>query len=121
MTDYIQQLSNKALANDYFRQVVASGDNMQVVIMSLQPNEDIGMEVHEHNEQLLYCVQGKGRLIIDDTEAAFNSGDLALVRAGLRHNFINGGEEPMKIITVYSPPHHPEGTVQQLKADAGAY
>ncbi len=118
MHDYVQKLTQRALTNNDFRQVIDTGNNMQVVIMSLNPHEDIGMEVHEDNEQLLICLEGRGKLVIDDTEASFEAGDMALVRAGLRHNFVNGSDGSMKIITVYSPPHHPDGTIHHSKADA---
>ncbi len=118
MNDYMKNLTQQAIDNTDFRQVIATGNNMQVVIMSLKPHEDIGMEVHEHNEQILMCIRGQGKLIINETEAEFATGDVALVRAGLKHNFINDSHETMQIITIYSPPHHPAGTIHHTKDDA---
>jgi mannose-6-phosphate isomerase-like protein (cupin superfamily) len=63
-------------------------------------------------------VSGKGTLYLDGVENDYNPGDCVLVPAGTEHNFTTVGSEPMKIITTYSPPHHPAGTVHQTKAEA---
>lgn len=114
----IDNISQQAKDNDYFRQVLATGKHTQVVIMSIPPGSDIGEEVHPDNDQVLYLIDGSGQVFMDGQESDFNAGDLVLVPAGARHNFITKGEAPMKIITTYSPPHHPDGTVHKTKADA---
>ena len=120
MEDYVKDLIEQSKDNTFFRQVLVTGDSMQVVIMSLKPGEDIGMETHEANEQVLLCINGSGRYVINGDEQEYNSGDMVLVRKGQEHNFINDGPDEMKIITVYSPPHHAEDTLHKTKADAGS-
>lgn len=118
MNDYISNLILQALDNEYFRNVLETGNAMQIVIMSLKPGEDIGAEVHEHVEQALICLSGSGKSVVDGEEHEYVSGDLVLVRAGREHNFINTGSKDMKILTIYSPPNHAEGTVHKTKAEA---
>ena len=120
MEDYTEDLINLATTNSYFREVIETGQKMQVVVMSLKPGEDIGSEVHENNEQLLIAIGGQGKVVLGDQEGPFNEGDLVIVKAGTRHNFINTGANEMKILTIYSPPHHEDGTVHQTKLEAEA-
>jgi len=120
MLGHIQDIEQKAKDNTYFRQVLETGKNTQIVIMSIPPNSDIGMETHPENDQVLYLVQGEGKVILNGQEESFKKGDVVLVRAGTEHNFVTVGAEPMKIITTYSPPHHPDGTVHKTKEEAEA-
>jgi len=120
MNDYFHDLKGEALTNNYFRHVIETGENMQVVLMSIAPGEEIGMEVHPDNEQFLLSVAGQGKVILNGVAAEFNEGDMVLVKAGVKHNFITVGNEPMKIITLYSPPHHAPGTIHKTKAAADA-
>jgi len=120
MKGYFGNLNGEARANSYFRRVVETGEKMQVVLMSLAIGEEIGMEVHPDNEQLLLNVAGQGKAILNGEEEKFDQGDMVLVRAGVEHNFINVGKEPLKIITLYSPPHHADGTIHKTKAEADA-
>ena len=107
--------------NDNFRKVVETGNHSQVVLMSLLPNEDIGEEVHEENDQILVFVEGEGKAIIDGEESTIEEGDLFLVKSGTKHNFINtSSDSPLKLYTVYSPAHHPADRVQKTKAEAMA-
>ncbi len=114
----VKDITGKALENSYFRQVLDTGKHTQVVIMSIPPKGEIGEEIHEDNDQVLYCVKGEGQVILDGVEDSFKKDDLVLVNAGVKHNFVNSGEEDLKIITTYSPPHHPEGTVHKTKEEA---
>jgi len=114
----IKNITQQAKDNTYFRQVLATGKKVQVVIMSILPGGEIGSETHPDNDQTLYLVQGSGQVVLDGQAADFNSGDLVVVPAGTLHNFITKGSEPMKIITTYSPPHHPDGTIHKTKAEA---
>lgn len=118
--DYIPSLFEKAKANDNFRQVLTTGEHTQLVLMSLQPGEDIGMETHDGNDQLLICVAGEGEAELNGQRRTFASGDAVLVRAGTAHNFTNTGTTLMKIVTTYGPPNHPDGTIHRTKADAQA-
>ena len=116
----IKNILGQAKENQYFRQVLATGDKVQVVIMSILPDSEIGSETHPDNDQTLYLAEGSGQVVLDGQAADFNAGDLVLVPAGTLHNFITKGDAPMKIITTYSPPHHPDGTVHKTKAEADA-
>ena len=115
---YLENLEQQAIDNTNFRTVVATGEHLQIVLMSVET--EIGEETHPDNDQMLYLVEGTGTVVLDGVEEAFLAGDVVLVPAGTLHNFINTGEQPMKIITTYSPPHHPKGTVHKTKAEADA-
>ncbi len=114
----LKDIAKQALENTYFRRVLATGKHTQVVIMSIAAGEDIGEEVHPDNDQVLYLVGGRGKVVLNGQEQAFEIGDVVLVPAGTRHNFITDGQKAMKIITAYSPPHHPDGTIHRTKAEA---
>ena len=118
MDDYIRHITQQALSSHNFREVLETGENMQVVIMSLKPGEEIGSEVHDNTEQVLICLAGNGKVSIDGKEHEYLDGDMVLVRAGQEHNFINTDDTPMKIISIYSPPHHKEGLIHRDKAEA---
>lgn len=118
MIGHIQDINSKVKENKNFRQVLDTGEYTQVVIMNINPGEDIGTEVHADTDQVLYLVAGEGKVVLNKEEMPFKAGDLVLVHAGTEHNFITVGSEPMKIITTYSPPHHPVGTIHETKAEA---
>lgn len=120
MDDYVSNLLQQAQDNSYFRQVLETGEAMQVVIMSLQAGEEIGAEVHKDNEQVLICLAGTGKAVINGNEHGYLQGDMVLVRAGQEHNFINTGSDEMKIITIYAPPNHKDGIIHKTKAEADA-
>lgn len=109
-----------AKQNDYFRKVVHTGTYAQVVLMCIQPGEDIGDEVHEDTDQALIFVEGSGKAVIKGEEFAFGAGDLVFVDAGTQHNFINTGAGPLKLYTMYAPPHHPADRLQATRAQAMA-
>jgi len=120
MKGVIEDIVSKAIRNDNFRQVLETGKNTQVVIMSIPANSEIGSETHNENDQVLFLAEGEGKVVLDGQEKPFKKGDLVLVNAGVEHNFITIGPTPMKIITTYSPPHHPEGTIHKTKEEAEA-
>lgn len=107
-----------AKENEYFRQVVHTGQHAQVVLMSIQPGEDIGMETHDTVDQTLVFVQGEGKAVIAGEEYPIKAGTLSFVDAGIEHNFINTGSEPLKLYTVYAPANHPSDRIHKTKADA---
>jgi len=109
-----------ALKNDDFRRVVATGDHSQIVLMAIEPGSEIGEEVHGHVDQVLVFVEGEGKAVIEGETAPVGLGHLTYVPAGTRHNFINTGDEPLKLYTIYAPPEHEPGTVHHTKADADA-
>ena len=109
-----------ARSNDAFRREVATGEHSQVVVMTIPPGGEIGEEVHEENDQLLVFVEGQGDAVLDGRTTKVVPNRLVLVQAGTRHNFINTGQSPLRLVTVYAPPEHAPGTVHQTKAEADA-
>jgi len=119
MTGYVGNVEKLALENTDFRRVLFTGQHEQLVLMNLLPNEDIGEEVHEIVDQFLRVEAGEGKVIIDGEEKAVSDGDSILVPAGAKHNLINTSDKnPLKLYTVYAPPHHKDGTTHKTKADA---
>jgi mannose-6-phosphate isomerase-like protein (cupin superfamily) len=109
-----------ALGNDAFRREILTGEHEQVVVMSIPVGGEIGDEVHAGTDQVLAFVAGRGRAVLDGLQSDVGPNDLVFVRAGTRHNFLNTGDEPLRLITIYAPPEHAPGTVHQTKADADA-
>ena len=118
-TRAIQNYVERARQNEYFRQTVATGEHSQVVVMTIPPGGDIGEEVHD-GDQILLFVEGEGEAVLDGAPSPIRAEDLAFVPAGTRHNFVNGGAQPLRLVTIYAPPEHPDGTVHATKADAEA-
>jgi mannose-6-phosphate isomerase-like protein (cupin superfamily) len=109
-----------AWTNEAFRREVLTGEHLQVVVMTIPPGGEIGDEVHPATDQLLLFVDGHGEARLDGEDSPIGPNELVFVRSGTRHNFINGGEAPLRLITVYAPPEHAPGTFHQTKADADA-
>ncbi|MCC6643522.1 cupin domain-containing protein [Candidatus Peregrinibacteria bacterium] len=106
--------------NENFRKVVFTGKKSQLVVMSLLPGVEIGAETHEGTEQTLIFLSGKGKAVIDGVESEVKAGDVYVITPGEKHNFINNGEEPLKIYTVYAPANHLDGRVHATKEAADA-
>lgn len=117
---YFGHLERETKENDFFRKVLFTGVKSQLVVMDIKPGEDVGEEVHEHVEQVLFFVAGQGTAVLDGEERAVSAGDVVVVSPGTRHNFTNTGSESLKIYTVYSPANHIDGRVHRTKADAEA-
>jgi mannose-6-phosphate isomerase-like protein (cupin superfamily) len=109
-----------ARSNDRFRREIMTGVHQQVVLMTIPPGRDIGEEVHPDTDQALLLVEGEGDAKLDGATSRVGANDLVLVRAGTRHNFVNTGRGPLRLITIYAPPHHRPGTVHRTKEDAEA-
>ncbi|MEI6597271.1 MAG: cupin domain-containing protein, partial [bacterium] len=93
----------------------------QLVLMSLKPKEEIGMEVHEENDQFFRFEKGRGKCIIDGNESEISDGVAVIVPAGAQHNIINTSDiDDLKLYTIYSPAHHKDGVVRATKAEAEA-
>jgi len=122
MTGYVGHIEKATLENDFFRQVLYTGKHAQLVLMALQPGEEIGNEVHGNVDQFFRIEAGQARFVFNDTEEhVVGDGDAVIVPAGTYHNVINASStEPLKLYTVYSPPNHPDGTVHETKAEADA-
>lgn len=106
--------------NAAFRRVVDTGEHEQVVVMTIPVSGDVGEEVHPETDQVLIFVEGKAEAQLDGVSRSVDDGDLVFVRAGVRHNFINRGESPLRLITIYAPPHHAPGTIHETRAEAEA-
>ncbi len=109
-----------ARSNDAFRREVLTGEHEQVVVMTIPPGGEIGEEVHPETDQVLVFVDGRAEAQLDGRASEVGPNDLVFVRAGVRHNFLNRGEAPLRLITIYAPPEHAAGTVHQTKAEADA-
>ena len=119
MKGFNANIEKETLENENFRKVLYTGKHSQLVLMSLLPGEDIGMEVHEENDQFFRFEQGEGRCIIDDNEYAISDGSVIVIPAGAQHNIINISEtEKLKMYTIYSPAHHKDGIVRTTKKEA---
>lgn len=109
-----------AKTNRFFRQVLSTGPNAQVVVMNIAPGGEIGEEVHEHVDQILVFVEGEGVAILEGDESAVGRDRLVHVPAGLRHNVVNRGSVDLRFYTVYAPPQHAPDTIHRTKAEADA-
>jgi mannose-6-phosphate isomerase-like protein (cupin superfamily) len=107
-----------ARANEAFRRVIETGAHEQVVVMTIPSGGEIGEEVHATTDQVLIFVDGESEVVLEGRRSSAGPGDLVFVRAGTRHNFLNRGDGPLRLITIYAPPEHAPGTVHQTKADA---
>ena len=115
---FIGNIQTLVQKNDNFREVVFTGAKSQLVVMSIPVGGEVGEEVHEHVEQTLYIVSGICKVVLDGEEHVISGGDVAVVTPGTRHNFLNVGEDVVKIITTYSPQNHIDGRVHVTKEDA---
>ncbi len=111
-------MADDTARNDYFRAIRFTGKHTQVVVMTLQPDEDIGAEVHPDNDQVLIFTEGTARAEVGGEQRDVGAGDLVVVPAGTQHNFTNTGSEVLRLITIYGPPDHASDTVHRTKADA---
>jgi mannose-6-phosphate isomerase-like protein (cupin superfamily) len=118
MKGFVGDIEDQAESNSDFRRVVYTGKNLQLVLMSLKPGEDIGEEVHTDRDQFFRIEKGKGEVLIDGKRSKIKDDDAVLVPAGARHNIINTGDKPMRLYTLYGPPEHRDGTVHATKVDA---
>lgn len=118
MRGFIGDIENRAEANQDFRRVLYTGPHMQLVLMSLNPGEEIGEEVHESTDQFFRVEEGKGIVSIDGRDTHIESDDAIVIPAGARHNIRNIGDNPLKLYTLYAPPQHEDGTVHRTKRDA---
>ena len=109
-----------AWSNEAFRRVIFTGKFQQVVVMTIPPGGEIGDEVHPGTDQTLAFVDGHGEAQLDGETSEVGPNDLVFVRAGTRHNFVNTGDRPLRLITIYAPPEHAPGTVHVTKAEADA-
>ena len=117
MKGYIKNIEILATKNQNFREVVYTAKNCQLVLMSLKPAEEIGMEVHQL-DQFFRVEAGVGEATLDGVTTEISEGIAILVPAGTNHNIVNTGDEPLKLYTLYSPPNHRDGVIHATRADA---
>ena len=121
MKGFCTDIEKATLENDNFRKVLYTSKHSQLVLMSLKPEEDIGMEVHKDNDQFFRFEKGKGKCVIDGNEYELSDGVAVVVPAGAQHNIINTSKtEDLKLYTIYSPAHHKDGIVRATKEEAEA-
>ncbi|MDP2910619.1 MAG: cupin domain-containing protein [bacterium] len=119
MKGYTTNIEKDTLENNNFRKVLYTGKHSQLVLMSLGPKEEIGMEVHEENDQFFRFEKGQGKCVIDGNEYDLKDGTAVVVPAGARHNIINTSDaEELKLYTIYSPAHHKDGIIRATKEEA---
>jgi len=122
MSGYVINIEKKSLDNNFFREVLFTAQRMQLVVMSLAPGEEIGLETHTDVDQFIRVEAGKGKAILNEEEHDLEDGSAVVIPAGTRHNIINNSHQhPLKLYTIYSPPEHPDGTLHKNKAEALAY
>lgn len=117
---FITNIERDTKGNSHFRKVIYTGKNSQLVLMSLKPGEKIGEEIHEDTDQFFRVESGTGKMVINDKETEIKDGSAVVVPQGTRHNVINSGKTDLKLYTIYSPPHHKDGTIHDTKEDAEA-
>lgn len=118
MKGFVGDIEKLTEGNTDFRRVLYTGNNLQLVLMSIEPGEEIGAEVHEDRDQFFRVEKGAGEIRIDDNVTRVEADDAFIVPAGARHNLVNTGDEPLRVYTIYGPPEHRDGVVHKTKADA---
>jgi mannose-6-phosphate isomerase-like protein (cupin superfamily) len=118
MKGYVTNIERDTLANADYRRVLFTGPNTQLVLMTLQPGEEIGLEKHAEHDQFIRIEAGTGVAVLDGLEHALSDGVAVVIPAGVEHNVINTSKvDQMRLYTLYSPPEHPDGTVIRRKQD----
>ena len=120
MKGFVDDIEELTEDNDDFRRVLYTGRHLQLVLMALEPGEEIGEEVHDDGDQFFRVEEGEGTVMIDGVEHAIEDDDAIVVPAGARHNVINTGSRPLRLYTLYGPPEHRDGVVRHTKAEAMA-
>ena len=117
---FVADIEDLTEENSDFRRVLYTGKNLQLVLMAIQPGEDIGEETHIDHDQFFRVEKGQGEVWINGQRSKIKSDDAIVVPAGARHNIVNTGDKPLRLYTIYAPPQHHDGTVRATKADAEA-
>ena len=115
---FVDDIEALTVGNDDFRRVVYTGKHLQLVLMTLQPGEEIGSEVHADHDQFFRIEEGRGEVRIDGVAHPIEDDDAVIVPAGARHNVVNTGDAPLRLYTLYGPPEHRHDVVHASKPDA---
>ena len=118
MKGYVDNIERATIENEDFRRVLYTGENLQLVLMTLPPGCDIGEEVHDDRDQFFRIEQGEGEIRIDGVANRVEDDFAVIVPAGARHNVINTGSAPLRLYTIYAPPEHRDGVVHKDKEQA---
>ena len=117
MKGFVQNIEEIAIKNEEFRQVLYTAGHIQLVVMSLKPKEEIGMELHEL-DQFFRVEEGTGEALLEGVRTGISAGFAVLIPAGTNHNIINTGSVPLKLYTLYAPPNHRDGVIHHTHAEA---
>ena len=119
MDGFFGNIEKLTQGNAFFRKVLFTGAHLQLVVMSLLPGEDIGLETHSHTDQFIRVESGEGKCRIGESEYVLSDGVAVVIPAGMLHNVWNTSRSsPLRLYTLYAPPEHPVGTIHRVKADA---
>ena len=122
MTGYSINIEDKTLANENFREVLYTGPHSQLVVMTLKPGEEIGLETHDDRDQFIRVEAGNGEAVLAGQRHKLEDGTAVVIPAGTEHNVVNTSRtEPLRLYTVYSPAEHPDGTIHRTKQEADDY
>ncbi len=121
MKGYYIDLEDVTRENENFRKVLFTSNHLQLVLMTIKPGEEIGLETHKEHDQFIRVEQGEGKAFISDDEFFLRDGSAVIIPAGNEHNIINTGAGNLKLYTLYSPAEHPDGTVHITKSEADEY
>ena len=120
MQGFVADIEKLTVENTDFRRVLYTGKYLQLVLMTLQPGEEIGAEVHEDHDQFFRIESGSGEVRIDGKATPIKDDDAVIVPAGARHNVVNTGDKPLTLYTLYGPPEHRDGVIHKTRAEADA-
>jgi mannose-6-phosphate isomerase-like protein (cupin superfamily) len=121
MSGYSIDIEKKTIENTYFREVLYTAPNLQLVVMTLKPGEEIGMETHEHGDQFFRVEAGEGKAILDGETHQLTDGSIVIIPEKVEHNIVNtSADKDLKVYTIYTPPEHKDGVVHKTKAEADA-
>lgn len=120
MKGFVDNIEKLTEENGLFRKVLYTGHNLQLVLMTIRPGEEIGEEVHDDRDQFFRIEAGEGDISIDGVVHRVKADDGVIVPQGARHNVVCAGDEPLKLYTIYGPPEHIDGTIHATCADANA-
>lgn len=118
MKGYVTNIERDTLENPDYRRVLYTGRQMQLVLMTLAPGDEIGLETHDGHDQFIRVESGTGTVLLDGVEHGLADGSAVVIPAGVEHNVLNTSRSsPLRLYTLYSPPEHPDGTVHRTKRD----
>ena len=121
MAGYVTNIEDDTIANEDFRRVLFTGPHTQLVLMTLRPGEDIGLETHTGHDQFIRIEAGEGYVQLDGERTPIEDGSAFVIPDGVEHNVVNTSDsDPLRLYTLYSPPEHPDGTVHHTKDEAEA-